>query len=324
MVQPNNCSHTAPVNIDYSQQSNICSSVCNYKPIYTTTGGLCSTVCDHIKITLTSANNKIMFNSIQYQVSEIRIYNKALHKYGGSSGNSIGEMLIIHKSINQEDANLLIISIPLIVSTMENAGTETLETIIKTLAPFAGQDTLSTCNSKGDEDSSQQYTLPSLNITNLISKIGFYYYKGVFTFQKSITGNCNASDIIVYPSPEGAINITEESKTKLHELIRYPSHKDYSISDTATISYNQDGFSKDIEDDIYIDCQPVNSSGEVYIPLTDKKDESINALFSQLNNFGNNDFLNAIIGVVAIFSLFMFAQTVFGSMNYRNALKDIN
>lgn len=57
------------------------------------------------------------------------------------------------------------------------------------------------------------------------------------------------------------------------------------------------------KDEIYIDCQPVNSEGETLVETKERKSEENAIDYSNVLNILNNPFLALFIGIIILFVL---------------------
>ena len=306
-----NSEQTAPINIT-NQNVNECQSSCNYSPKYDNTTFKYTNYGDYIGIKLDNNNNAIQFNNASYKVQEIRIYSGSLHTYFNKSEQ--GEMLIIHTNNNiAANSNLLIVSIPITTSNTSTLASLDLESIIQYAAANAPLSSLSTSNSTGSIRQSGTYTnnTINLNLDKFVPKTSYYYYQGVFGFQKNLSACNNPSNIIVYSPNIANISISTEKMTLLGTLLDNGDAQYYNTINknlTPILYFNSAGVNSVKEDDIYIDCQPVNqSTGEIYVPV-DKPSLDYSNMLSDMGDNISGPLLSALIGVLLIVGIYSMSK----------------
>jgi len=294
---------TAPINI--SHDTKICESTCKFLPLYKNVKIICKNMNNYILVQFegpTDSYPKSKFNDETYIVSELRIFNKSVHTYLNKY-DSTGEILIIHKN-SAKPTELLVVSIPIITSTVSTPGTAMLEALIQATNIQAPSSSLSLSNSSGSEKVSAPF-VPNIkfDIKNLIPTTPYYFYKGVFGFQTSLGGCGTPSNVIVYSPSQGYVSIDNEIASTFQSLLNPPSLIEFPISQGPTLYYNSKGHVHENED-IYIDCQPVNSStNKVYVPLKDQT-KDINELIKELEKWGQGPLASGIIGIIIMLGLY--------------------
>jgi len=292
---------TAPINI--SHNTKICESTCKFIPLYKSSKIICKNMNSYILVQFQTTEQlpKCKFNDQDYNVQEIRVFNKSIHTYLNKYED--GEILIIHKNIAKPN-ELLVISIPIITSSVTTSGTVMIEALIQSTYTHAPPNSLSATNSSGSEKVSTQFS-PNIkfDIKNLIPISSYYFYNGIFGFQTSL-GSCGtSSNIIVYSASQGHVSISSEISNTFQTLLNPPSTIEYPISSTQTLYYNSKG-PKHEDEDIYIDCQPVNSSTDkVYIPLNDQS-KDINDLINQFEQWGQGPLAGGLVGILIMLGMY--------------------
>lgn len=303
------CSNiTAPINI--SHDTKICESTCKFKPEYENSKIICQNMNTYILIQINASDKAPItnFNDNVYKVEEIRIFNKSIHTYLGKYAE--GEILIIHKNTTKSN-EILIVSIPIIKSSVSTAGTNMLEAIIEATYVQAPLTSLSKSNSTGSDKISQPF-IPNVkfDIKYLIPSSPYYFYKGIFGFQNSLGGCGNESNILVYSPQEGHVSITNEMYTTFQEVINPPSQIEYPISSGPVLYYNSKGPIGEHED-IYIDCQPVNqSTDKVYVPLQDQS-KDFQDLYNEIEKAGQGPLAGGVLGILLVLGLYFIFDNSF-------------
>jgi carbonic anhydrase len=310
-------STTAPINISKEQRIT-CQTTCEYTPKYNQTGIKCTNYGSYIGVTPDLEQNNSKFNGQTYWVSEIRIYSNSLHTYSGGAGSA--EMLIIHANTNISNSTpLLIVSIPIIVSETPTLSSLDLETIIKETSAKACKGSLSSTNSVGCVEQSTPFSINStdFSIDKFVPKSAYYFYNGIFSFQKSISSCDLPSNIIVFPLSSGGVTIDSATYNILENLLVPPSANEFQIFTTPTLFYNASGAGQSSEEEIYIDCQPVNAStDEVYVPNAgiNSAAQNINKVIQEIENIGDSPITNALFGVMLFLGIYFLAKGIIDKM----------
>tara|TARA_A100001015_G_C15032708_1_gene734234 strand:- start:2169 stop:3194 length:1026 start_codon:yes stop_codon:yes gene_type:complete len=312
---------SAPIEI--KDTDNTCESRCNFRPKYSASGITCTNMSEYLEIKLNLINNEIEFNNEKYRVLEMRLYSKPLHKY--HTVNPIGEILIIHEPlIKNMDNTLLVVSIPVIQSNSNSITAILFEQVLKESQLYINRNLLSSISTTGSELRTPPLNMnsTSFDLSILISQTPYYYYKGIFGFQLKL-GNCNKeSNIIVFDTPNSSINIFSDSEIILNKLLINPNINEYKIQNITELFYNKKGPNFEVEDDIYINCQPVNSSTDkLYIPLDDSKTLNPTDIINKLNDLGDSPIMNVILGIIVLLLLYFIAESVLGKFKSSDANK---
>ena len=192
---------------------------------------------------------------------------------------------------------------------------------------------------KGDSDIQNQNNLQhSYKLNDLIPIAPYYFYKGVFNSSGEVTySNCSAINnmninVIVFDIKDG-IAVSEKHAVMLNnsynptsKKITYPLLLDnnyQAIPDTFNnVSYHENPFKNSKEDEIYIDCTPVNyktTDKTTTILEKDTNNEVLDAgasMGSVLLNFFNSSAFGILLGLIAMIILFRSSryllQVIFG------------
>jgi carbonic anhydrase len=227
----------APINI-IRKTADKCSLKCLLWYKYGNSSCTVKNAKDQLVITYDGASD-VMFNSINYNPTEIRIFKPSIHKFDGTYAD--GEMVIVHSGSNGG----LVICIPINTTAgiPATAGTNVIHDII---ASSPAQDQTTTLN------------IADFNLGNIIPKSGYYSYTGTLPY-----GECNPDsqyNFVVFPL--NSFSVSQSTIDSLGELI----HDSYIPVYDGTCYWNEtgtksNGFSG--EGQIYIDCQPVGEEGEI-------------------------------------------------------------
>ena len=236
---------TAPVNIDKTKVIGECSFKCTYNHKYGIYTPNVTNNGNYLSLNYSGKSNPVKFNDTNYEVQEIRLYRPSLHKYQGI--NVDGEILIIHGGSGKN----LIVSVPIKVGDKNDKGSEQLSKLIAESVSRAPTDGSSITLSSGD------FTLENF----IPDKKGFYSYNGTLPYEP-----CNGGYSYIVYSSEDALNISQKVMDSLKKIITN------TIVDVKTteLFFNKLGanLSAGAGDDIYIDCQPVGSDGQLLVNET--------------------------------------------------------
>ena len=305
-----NCTNiSAPVNI--TNNTKICQGSCNYLPEYTNKKILVRNMNSYISVSYDNADSapQSKFNNENYKVKEVRIFNKSLHQYNGNYAP--GEILLIHQNVTKPN-DLLIVSISISISSLATSGTPILNALINATNDQAPRSTLSTAHSSGSVAVSPPFVPNiSFNLQKFISPSPFTYYKGVFSFQSTLGGCGSQTNIIVYTPQDYSVSLTNENYNILKALLNNPPANLYPISPGGQLYINSKGASNQ-EEDIFIDCQPVDASTDtVYVP-----DKSINneleKVQKELEKLVKGPLGGGLIGIVLLLGLWFIIDSFFG------------
>ncbi len=183
-----------------------------------------------------ASRNSVLYNSIPYNVTDIYMYNSGIHKFSDTISIPI-EIVIKHRSSNN---TYLYICIP-VSSTDSNTSTNLIDNIITTY----------------DASPNGQLYIQSLNLNYIIPKSPYFTHTGKYRNEDG------PNDVyIVFPSNSFYIN--QQTLDKFTTLCS----NSFDLGTTSAITlYENDkgttenGFSG--EGQIYIDCQPTDSEGEI-------------------------------------------------------------
>jgi hypothetical protein len=331
-----NCSNlTAPIDIRVSTPLDVCDVKCklsyNFKAL---TDIVASNMSTYLKIVpANKAATTVGYSSTdtpnckhggdgKFVVSEIRIYTPSIHTYATQRDLSNGELIIFLNNIT--GGRNLLICIPISSSassaSLKSAGIQ-LETIITQMS--------STGNTSGQ---SSQIKGLNFNLDKFMPPPGKGYYKYTASFFTLSPPCIKCLDYVVYDINDIAISLKTSSLAKLISILQTPPYLSTIQSPPlASIGYarNNKGATNGLTEDreqIYIDCKPTGSKGEVLI------DESKNGIldnnpfsmisgpsparYQQLMSFGIGMALT--IGVILIVLLILLGLPRFISWAHSN------
>jgi carbonic anhydrase len=284
--------------IDIVENVSNCSLKCNFSFKYSSSKIL--TIINkgnYINIEVERTNEPpVTFNNERYNVESIRIYTPSLHTYGGN--NADAEMIISHTNDNSD--SILLICIPISVNNVINDNSAILSKIILEMSKRA--------NSLGEKTVIQE---ERFSLNNIVPRKPFFFYEGVLPYSPN-NGNAN---FIVY-NMDNAIPINDKMFKILKSMIVSQNTDVYPTN--GRLFYNNKGpfYNNNTADteDIYIDCRPTGSDGNVIVPISDET-----KFLETPNIFGNinSDIIKQILKVLfAGIILFLLMKAIFMAITY--------
>jgi hypothetical protein len=252
---------TIEMNISPSDITNKCDEKCLFTYNYTLVNSVnISNSGTCFIISYSSSNPPVTFNNLGYNLQNISIYFPSLHTF--NSTQEIGEIVMNH-TCQTNQTKILNICIPILSS-----GGLSCQLFNNIVACILGKSIYNTEDTTTITSSSaSSYSLPNSNFNtflNLTSSAPYYYYSQSKTQDVIVFGLNNGISLIsALPVGETSNNIT--SLVTPETSILFPS--------VSNLYYNSDGPSVDYGDEnIYIDCQPVNQSNEQILEFKSIKD----------------------------------------------------
>ena len=287
-------SATAPINITTNYDS-ICDLKCDYSFKYPLSNLNLINKGNYVYITPENFNETpVSYNSNKYNVKELRLYRKSLHTYGGK--NADAELLIVHNNINGSE--MLVVSIPIMIGASNPKSIAIFDTLIGEMAK--------TANSAGKQTFINN---PSFTLDTLIPMKSYYSYNGSLPYSP-FNGEY---DYVVF-NIDNAISISSSAFKSFSSMISESTSPTTSVSNGLFFNkkgptyYSPGGKAEDI----YIECLPTGSSGEVLI----EKDKSNQPLFNNplMKDFLNHPFLKIIFGAFMIIAVMFVGRMLFSML----------
>ena len=280
---------TSPINIT-NNYDNICSLKCDYKFNYPLGSLIITNKGAYIYMTIVDPginNPSVIYNAENYQVKEIRMFRKSLHTFSGN--NTDAELIIVHKSIT---GNSLLVCIPIMIGNTTNSDKPEANNIFDSIISEMSK----TANSVGQKTT---LNISTLTLNKLVPEKSFYSYSGTLPYSPS-NGN---NDIIVF-SKKYALNINQKTFNIFSKLISESNVQIQKVNNLG-LFFNKNGASiitnnnnKGANDNIYIECVPTGSSGEVLV----KNEPHMTKLFdvSEMKSVLSNKILINFFGVFVV------------------------
>jgi hypothetical protein len=275
------------MNIQLNKVTGKCDEKCMLKYNYNTSSTCVATNnTNYFSLTYDkNSKNPVTFNNNEYNVTSIFLYFHSVHYFNGDF--TAGEIVILHKC--SANGKLLFICLPL--SDRSGSPSNLLSNILNRIVTIH-----ITSGYSNDLKLDVDY-----NLNNILKYEPFYYY-----YDK------NNSDYICY-GMVNAIYVSSDLIDSIKSLISVPSETMW-IPKVSYLFYNKKGPVKYEEDEIYIDCKPVNSSGSEDIMFDNTGESNTNNSSSSISTKAPKNM--ALLEIIGIF-LFIIMLFVVGLSFYR-------
>jgi len=286
---------TSPINISLNL-SNTCDLKCEYSFTYQAINLVGSNKGEYMSFRPDAQTTPpVTYNADKYDVSEMRIYYPSLHTFGGVK--AAAEVVLIHTNVTGNGS--LLVCIPIKTGTTVDNATTILDTLISQISKFAP-------NAGGNAGT---INLPAFTFGDIVPFKPFYSYTGTLPYTP-----CDGEyNFIVYPL-DNAIPMTTAALKMFSSII---SENTYEVKKCAsTLYYNKNGPTKEVGDDIYIDCQPTGSDGEILIADTSTTSGLFNS--SSINLVLGSSAISIIIGILVMIFLIAFVGMIIKKMGGTN------
>lgn len=292
------CSNaTAPINI--IQNVPPCDLKCEYSFTYPKTNLVARNNGDYILFTPTETGNTapVIYNANKYTVQGMRLYQPSLHTYGGVKQE--GELIIDHTPL--DGGNRLLVCVPVI------KGSGTLDELVANVAKLAPIEGSST----------GQINMPSFSFGDLVPMKPFYSYTGTLPYNP-----CNGTyDYIVFNYADGA-QISSKNYIILKKIISANVYKTQTppppCDGCSILFYNSAGPTTGTgEEDIYINCEPTGSDGEVLVTQNDSKGDGSEKAIAFLSSHYKTitKIIQFILGVILVCILWKVGLFIFDKIS---------
>lgn len=283
---------TSPINISIGSIDGPCVLKCDYNYTYGTYTPNIANKGSYLALNYSGKSNPVKYNDEMYTVKQVRIYQPSLHTYNQST-RADGEILIIHTGAGKN----LIVSVPFVSGSKTDKGSVQLNTLITEAALRVPNMNESVTTSSG-----------SFSLDNFIpDKKAYFSYTGTLPYAP-----CNGTYSYIVYNIEDALNIEASLLTKLKQIITAT----VTPNKTNTLFYNKNGAnSRGNDDNIYIDCQPVDEEGKLLVQ------EGPGGVNTNTSTMGPNismeqlePFLYIILGVVVASGIVYGGKYIFKKM----------
>jgi len=292
---------SAPLNIiKNSQADNICNLKCSYKFAYLPTNLEILNKGDHLVWKMDEANiPPVVYNDDNYSVKEARIYSPSVHTYGAEKNQADAELIIIHTSRRSTESMMVCIPI-------KSSSTTTAE--CATLFDFIFAEVKRTAATKGKQTNYKNYRF---SLEKFVPRVPYYSYIGTLPWSPR---NGSYSYVVfdiadaITMSDQSFMALTGKSKKGLapvsgviyeHSILTIPD-----VQNPDGLYFNPNGPVPANDGEIYIDCQPTGSDGEVLVPAKmDSGGMLDNELLKKMWNYSMMKIIVGALVMVAIWRL---------------------
>lgn len=278
---------TAPIDI-VNNNAETCDKKCDIAFDYPNTSVTAQNKGDYIRFSFDkSSTPPVYFNKEKYDVQEMRLFQPSLHTFSGSRASA--EIIIVHNNVSS--SKTLLVCVPILNNGSKSAE---LDALINQVAQKANS-----------INSSANINLNVFSLKNLVPSKPYYFYNGTLPYIP-----CNGNnDIIVYDKQYG-INITGSTYVNLKQILTSSSYDIHTPPNG--FFYNQNGPSNFTGggDDIYFECNPTGSDGEILIGQ--EKTSSSGGPKVDLGKY--SWILGAIFGAIILYALIKFFNIAFNKI----------
>jgi hypothetical protein len=281
---------STPMNISPQNISGDCNLKCAYSFKYKPSSSSATNYGTYIKLTYDQGSvPPVIFNTVNYDVSEIDIYSPSIHQFNNSLANA--EIVIKHLA-NGSTNYPLYVCIPITSNGSTTSATQTITDIISSVA--SGAPTTG-------ESVAVQFTDPNFTLDKIVPFSAYYNY----------TGQDNVN-YIVY-GLKNAITIPTTTLTSLQSVIGPMTQV---IAPTTDLLFlNPTGPVSGVGDnEIYIDCKPTGNSEET-VEVTNTKSQTQNDLG---NIFSSPLFMFIISAFIFVILIVVIHSLLVGATSGKN------
>jgi carbonic anhydrase len=337
----------SPVDINASAVEGTCQQKCQLLCRYKECPGVVRIEADHLSIShevLPEA--PVEFNGFQFQVSEVRVYIPSIHTFNGSP--TAAEIIIVHYSA--QGGTPMYICVPVIANDAASPSSSYLAavgSVLSSLQPNPPPPTTTTSNggttsaktgSKGPNNNintsvlavaaavsfvGESTTLPSpLDLSIFVPNAAFYQYRGTQLF----TPYQGDVDYVVFSPDDAHADIRREDFAVLAQVV---AKHTYVVHKGPTLFRNNVGMiQRHMDDQIYIDCQPVGASEDTTLAYsigtngTDQDSKSYD-FGKSLATFFATPFVQALLAGIVFVLIMIILLYGYGKLNGRTGQSDV-
>ena len=277
----------SPIDISNQKISGKCDLKCSYNFKYPNSSCTATNRDYYISIAYDSfSSSPVKYNTIDYNVSEIRLYSPSMHTFNGQ--NTSAELVIIH--VSNKGTLPLLVCVPITNNNSSSSASDILSNIINNISLNAPSDGESTTVSLND-----------FSLDAFVPKKPFYSYTAIQPYQPCV-GDVN---IIVYNPQFSECYISDDILVRLKSVIK-PSN--FSIKKGPLLFLNEKGPDQNLSsDEIYIDCKPISKSDDqITVSKSNNNNNNNNLNWSTISE---NPLFQIIMGsLLFIFIIFIFSM----------------
>ena len=289
-------SATAPIDIQ-KNTNKICTLNCSYSFTYTPTTLRLTNEGDYLLWQVDKANMPpVVFNAKNYEVVEARLYRPSLHTFAGTQADA--ELIINH--VSTKGNGKLLVCIPITVSSTSTTASVTYFDQILTSANLYANNS---------DKPTMTYDKPSFTLGKFVPMKPYYSYTGTLPYEP-FTGEYN---YVVFHK-DAASNMSPAAFNLLQKIISTkPATIQVQPTPPSGVFYNNSGPVPAAAGDIYIDCQPVDNEGELFVPINASTGEIISS--EDLKKILNDNILvKVVIGAVLMFVIWKLGYKIINAL----------
>jgi len=226
---------TSPINITSTNSK--CTSICKFKYKYAISDCVLTNGDDYLGIQTTEKGNEVYFNNALYNVAGVRMYAPSLHTYNGSHAD--GELIIDHVG----GGNNLLVCIPLKISGAAASGASSF---FHAFLPYVPQKKGGVAN----------VNVANWSLNTIIPQGQYYFYNGTAPYPPC-TG---AYNILVFGAKK-AVQVSSTSFAHFTAVIKKNTIMTKGAPAGGLFVNPTGSVNNATSDDIFIDCQPVQTPG---------------------------------------------------------------
>jgi carbonic anhydrase len=285
----------APIDINNQNVAGKCDLKCAYNFKYPNSSCVATNRGDYISVSYdTFSTAPVTYNTVDYNVKEVRIYNPSIHSFNGIK--TAGEIVIIH--ISNKGTKPLLVCVPLTQNNSSTSGSYILDLIVNSISLNAPSDGESTT-----------ITMDNFTLDSFVPNIPFYSYTAIQPYQPCV----GDVDLIVYGSKLAACYISDDTLSKLKSV---NTENTYTIKTGPLLFFNSKGPNQSNgNDDIYIDCQPVNKSAQQETVTVSSTSSSSTSMSIDWSAIFNSPVFQVILGSLLFVFIIIFFRMLLTLMS---------
>jgi hypothetical protein len=286
------CSNSkSPANISKSKILNDCYLKCNYNFNYGTSSCTATNKSSYLNLSYEYRPNtkQAVFNNNEMIIKNVKIFKPSLHTFDGS--HSDAELVITHRGTPRP----FLVCIPIISGSVTSDASTILEYIIN-----------ESSKKIPNVNESTTININTYNLDKIIPVKPFYSYLGNIPYNTL----CEECDYVVFDTTN-AIQINSNVMSKLGNMI---TSSNIPTVASTNLFYNIKGpNSGNNTEDIYIDCKPVDSSGNILVSQYESPSGDSGSSESTFNfeDITNSIFFKIFIGLVIAMVIYKAGKYLF-------------
>ncbi len=247
---------TAPINISRTHIKDKCNNKCQYFFRYNNSKCNIKNKRTFLQLSYDRPYNKtpVTYNGQSLYVTKVMIFSPSIHTYDGQSASA--EFLIEHRGDN---GNNMITCIPIRENEMVSSESSK---ILRKIVINANKYTQ-------NEGESINLNLDQYNLDSFVPKSQFYSYKGSY-FMFPCNGNYHYT---VFHKDDTFLTMSKDTLKKLRNIIINPN---LSIKSGPNVYFSEKSPNSGVRpgDEIYIECKPTGTDGQVLQEQSKSSDSS--------------------------------------------------